>query len=243
MFIRILALCAGLVMVFAAGAPASAQNLTAADIARYRAQTNVVRPGLGDDPGLPTGAPLQLPAGVSLAAPIRGVEDGVDCGSDSYGSGFNVTVCLSLCNTTSRPVIVTLPRGLVVVAKAAGPYQNGLLVETVVVEAPPTPCGPGGIPIDRDGADVEREDAPLSRAGFPVQLNLYCLNESGQPSEAGIRYALGPVSDDPAIRDLLARIGDRPVDLEGSDVVQTALYSITEGRGLTWDDEQNLRSL
>lgn len=143
MLSRILALCAGLILAAAAGSTALAQNPTAADMARYRAQPNVVRPGLGDDPGLPSGSPLQFPAGVSLAAPIRGVENGEDCGSTSQGSGFNVTVCLPLCNTTSRPVVVHIPAGLTVVAKTAGPYQNGLLVEAVFVEVPPTPCGPG----------------------------------------------------------------------------------------------------
>lgn len=241
-FRLLIVLIAGLVLSGLPGA-VTAQNPTAADMARYRAQANVVRPGLGDDGGLPVGAPLRLPAGVALAAPIRGVEDGTDCGDGSRGSGFNVMVCLSLCNTTAGPVIVTLPAGLTVVAKTAGPYQNGLLVETVVVEVPPTPCGPGGIPLDRDGAEVEREGAPLSKAGFPVQLNLYCLNESGQPSEAGIRYALGPVSSDPAIQDLLGRIGERTLDEEAADAVQDALYSITEGRGLTWTDEQKLKAL
>lgn len=54
---------------------------------------------------------------------------------------------------------------------------------------------------------------------------------------------MGPISDDPALRDLLARIAGRTLDEEASDIVQTAVYSITEGRGLTWTDEQKLKEL
>ncbi len=229
--------------VLALAGPAAAQNPTAADWARLRAQQNEVRPGLGDDPGLPLGEPLRFPAGVALAAPIEGLDETSECSDQAKGSGVYVMVCMSLCNANPTPVRVTLPAGLTVVAKSTGPYQNGLLVETVVVTVPPTPCNGAGIPLEKSPEELAREGRPIVRSGFPVQLNLYCLNESGQPSEPGIPYALGPVTSDPALQDLLRRIGGKTLDEVGMDVVQTAIYSITERRGLTWDDEQALKDL
>lgn len=225
----------GVCLLFGLAAPgpaASAQDLRA-EAARYMAQPNLVRAGFGEDPGVPSGTPLQLPAGVAVSAPVEGVESTSDCGA-AYGAGGNVRVCLPLCNTTSASIPVRLPAGLTVASKSASRYQNGILLQEVVVEVPPTNCGPGGIPIDEDPVELESRGGPAKVASpFQVGLAMFCLNEARSPSETGVPYALAAVTNDPDMLDLLERVRGLTLDEEAAETLQTAIYSITEGRGLT----------
>jgi len=235
-------LLCGACFLLVAGA-ASAQDVLA-ESERYMAQPNLVRPGLGEDPGVPSGAPLRLPAGVAVSAPILGVEDPAECAGAAHGSGYNVLVCLPLCNATAAPARVRLPAGLTVVSKSASRYQNGILLEEVVIDVPPTPCGPGGIPIDEDPEELEaRGGPPRVASAFQVALNLFCLNEERAPSETRLPYALGAVTDDSDLLDLIARVRGRELDEEEAGILQTAIYSITEGRGLTPADRAALAAL
>lgn len=103
-------------------------------------------PGLGNMPGNPEGAQYQLASGVRLKGDIVGQEDGPssrDCIFD--GQGFFVTVKLILQrdSSSSSPVDVVFPPGLIITSASEG-FQHGLLVERVVVSIPPVQPGPGG---------------------------------------------------------------------------------------------------
>ncbi|MCP3145302.1 hypothetical protein [Pyxidicoccus xibeiensis] len=200
------------------------------------AGVNENRPGLGEDPGEPRGTPLNLPAGVSISGHILGANELTgECegGSEPQGSGPAVKICVPMRNTTGAAVQLELPRGLTVISTSAGRYQNGLLVERVVVTLPPTAQGPG-VPTD-GGTDPD---------AFLVALHLYCLNEARNPSETGNPYKLGPVTDDAALRELLQLLVGKQLDNDDAvDVVQDAIYSITEGNGLTSEDREALEDL
>lgn len=220
-----------------------AQDLRA-EAERYMAQQNLVRPGFGEDPGVPSGAPLRLPAGIAVSAPILGSLDPSECTGPAHGVGGAVQVCLPLCNTTGSSVRIRLPAGLTIVTKSASRYQNGILLEEVEVLVPPTPCGPGGIPIDEDPAVLEARGGPsLVRSAFSIALSLYCLNEERAPSEPTLPYSLGAVTDDADMLALIERARGLELDEDGVQVLQTAIYSITEGRGLTPADRAALATL
>lgn len=219
------------------GASACGEN-AAAPLPGERADAgvNVVRPGLGDDPGEPVGTPLVLPPGVTLAGTVRGADDltsQCEHGTQPHGSGVYVQVCVPLENSTGGPVEVVFPPGLVIVSAAEG-FQNGLLVERVVVTVPPTPPGPGGPPAD----------GGVAPEAHVVTLHTYCLNASKNPNERGTPYRLGAVTTDEGLRELLGLLAGRSVDSEDDvDVVQDAIYSITEERGLTDRDRTDLARL
>jgi hypothetical protein len=202
----------------------------------FDAGVNEVRPGLGDDPGEPLGTPFTLPPGVTVSGTIVGADDLTsECenGKKGNGSGVYVQVCVPLRNTTGAPVEVVFPPGLVIVSAAEG-FQNGLLVERIVVTVPPTNNGPGGPPTD-GGVDPSAEVVPLST---------YCLNESQSPNELGTPYRFGPVTSDSALQELLGLLANKRIDTdEDKDVVQSAIYSITEEKGLTPRDRSDIDDL
>lgn len=243
-----LGLAIGSALTVLAGAGAvEAQAARATDLAaqyrEYMSRPRVVRPGLGEDQSLPVGLPVQFPEGVELSGPIVGVDEGEACGEGPRGSGYNVIACMTLCNRSGRPQTVRLPRGMTLVSKSASRYQNGMLIEDIAVVVPPSTCGGGGIPLDKDRDALDREGVPPPGPGTRIRLALYCLNESMSPSEGGLPYALGPVTGDEALQELLELIAGRELDEDAAEVVQTAIYSITENRGLSPADRSALAGL
>ncbi|MFP2932649.1 hypothetical protein ACLESO_47380 [Pyxidicoccus sp. 3LG] len=202
------------------------------------AGVNEFRPGLGEDEGEPQGTPLSLPNGVSISGDILGADElRGECkgGETPHGSGPAVKVCVPFRNDTLGSVQVELPPGLIVVSISEGRYQHGLLVERVVVTIPPTRQGPGGLPDGGPGPDPDATQ---------VLLHLYCLNEERNPSETGNPYEMGPVTSDSALRELLQLLSGKRIDSEDDvDVVQDALYSITEHNGLTREDREAISDL
>lgn len=206
------------------------------------AGVNVFRPGLGEDDGAPQGTPFSLPEGVSFAGTLRGAaEVSGECENasvESQGSGALVRVCVPLRNDTGAPVEVEFPPGLVVVSTSEGRGQNGLLIERTILVVPPTPPGPGG----RD--DAGTPDGGVEENVYIVPLYMYCLNEERDPSNEFMTYAVGPITSDDALQELLRLLEGKVIDSsEDVGVVQNALYSITEGRGLTTPDRDAINDL
>lgn len=210
---------------------------------------NKVRPGLGDDPGLPQTAPFALPPGVALAGPIWGVDaDGGECpGADAkFGSDEGaVKTCVPLKNTGIGASLVDLKAGLILYSQFRD-GQNGLLVERVLVQVPPEASG-GCRPVKEDAPVSERKCNPENGdpdSVFIVQLNLHCLNEGRSPSLSGMGYSIAGVTTDPdllALAELLAA-----KDLSSSaaqELVTEAIYEITEGSGLTPETLRRINAL
>jgi hypothetical protein len=194
-------------------------------------------PGMGEMPGEPEGTLFKLPAGVRLVGEIEGQEDGSssrDCVFD--GQGFNVMVKMKLKrdSSVSGPLTVEFPPGLVIVSTAEG-FQHGLLVERIVVTIPPIQPGPGGDECQ-------------------VSLLLFCLNSARRTSDATARYKFGPITSSKLLQDLIKRLrgkkinyrefedGD-PVWFENQEKIQTAIWQLTDGRGLRETDIQYLNEL
>lgn len=230
------AITAALAAVVLAGAPmtASAQS-----------QENVVRPGLGEDPGAPETTPFALPPGVRLAGTIRGAdEESGECeapGAEPGGTGVYVRVCVPLENLSGSPVQIEFPAGLVLVATSEGRAQNGLLIERTLVTVPPTMRGGAGCRrVEDERAGQEAQDPCV----FVVPLYLYCLNEERDPSSPFITYAFSGVTNDRALREMLSLLDGKAVRTkEQIGLVQEALYNITEGRGLRPQDRAVLNQL
>lgn len=201
----------------------------------FDAGVNVFRPGLGDDEGEPLGTPFTLPSGVTVSGTVYGADDVTsDCGNGvpGNGSGVYVQVCVPLRNSTGAPLEVVFPPGLIVTSAAEG-FQSGLLVERVVVTVPPTNPGPGAPP--DGGTDPDATVVPLFT---------YCLNESQLPNETGTPYKLGVVTSDADLKELLNLLQGKRIDTpDDVGVVQNAIYSITEGKGLTVEDRSAIDDL
>ncbi|MCP3064574.1 hypothetical protein LXT21_37965 [Myxococcus sp. K38C18041901] len=205
----------------------------------FDAGVNRVRPGFGEDPGQPVGKTFVFPPGVELAGVPYGASDATkDCGNGvaPIGTGPAVLVCVPLRNTTGGPVQLTFEPGLVVLNTAPSRIQNGMLIDREPITVPPTGMGPGGVDAGSDGGSEEEV--------FLLPLHMYCLNEARGPSEQGGTFELGPVSSDPDIQELLRLIENKRIENEDdADVVQDALYSITEYNGLTDDDRKAIAAL
>ncbi|TQF11066.1 hypothetical protein FJV41_36165 [Myxococcus llanfairpwllgwyngyllgogerychwyrndrobwllllantysiliogogogochensis] len=205
----------------------------------FDAGVNKQRPGFGEDPGAPVGTTFAFPPGVEIAGELYGANDSTkDCGNGvaPVGTGPAVLVCVPLRNNTGAPVLMTFEPGLVMMNTAPSRIQNGMLMDRVLINLPPTGIGPGGIDAGTDGGTEEEV--------YVVPFHLYCLNQERAPSEQDGTFAFGPVSTDPDIQELLRLLRGKTIDNEDeANVVQDAIYSITEYNGLTDDDRKALAGL
>ncbi|HYH96522.1 hypothetical protein [Hyalangium sp.] len=182
---------------------------------------NASRPGIGRSTAAPVGTPYVLPGGVELLQPIPGYDG--DCipmeqqSQEEKGSGALVRLCVALRNTASTPVRVELPAGLIFVSDELT-TQNGLLVQGVPLEVP-------------------------AQQTLYIPLHLYCLNEERAPSSPWDTFTLGPVTQDPRLRELISLVEGKFLPVPGLTEVQAAVSNITDGSGLTPQDRESLRSL
>ncbi|MFY2557731.1 hypothetical protein ACN469_08895 [Corallococcus terminator] len=205
----------------------------------FDAGVNKERPGFGEDPGIPMGTAFAFPAGVEIAGPMYGASDATkDCGNGvaPVGTGPAVLVCVPLRNSTGAPVQMTINPGLIMLNAGGSRIQNGMLMDRVRINVPPTGIGSGGVDAGTDGGTEEEL--------YVVPFHLYCVNEARGPSEEGGAFELGPVTTDPDILELIRLLEGKTIDDEDeADVVQDALYSITEHNGLTDEDRKALADL
>jgi hypothetical protein len=162
-----------------------------------------------------------LPGGIEIVQPIQGYDS--DCippeqlSQEEKGSGALVRLCLVLRNTTSQSSRVELPPGLTFVSDKRT-TQNGLLIQDVTLQVP-------------------------AKQSLHVPLHLYCLNENRAPSAPWDTFTLGPVSQDPELREIITLVEDRFLPVPGLTEVQSAVYHVTDGAGLTAQDRESLRKL
>lgn len=225
--------------------------LIACCIAAPALAQNKVRPGLGDDPGVPETSPLQLPDGVELAGPIWGVdaEDGECPGADaSFGARHGgVKVCVPLRNLSGGPQTLTLNPGLILIHEFQE-GQNGLLVERVRINVPATPSGSGGCrPVAEDARPAQKQCEPENGdpdSVFIVQLNLRCLNENRSPSFPGMRYSVAGVTSDPDLLALATLLATKDLSSDHAEEIATeAIWEITERQGLTPETLREVEAL
>jgi hypothetical protein len=194
-------------------------------------------PGLGDNKGELTGVEFKLPEGVQLDGDIltSTVDDVLQIGSwwDGNGSGGCVKLTLRLKNLTNKAVDVELPAGLIM-ESLSGEYQNGVLLKKT------------------------RITVLASDETQPFLLEMYGGNKSLQHTSVTKteKYEFAVVSNSSLIVDLCNRLANKKINKEefGSSVdnynyegytsmVQSMLWSLTDGKGLTEDDIEYINSL
>ena len=239
-------------------------NPTREEIQEYMSRPNVVRPGLGEDEGSPQVTPFQLPAGVRIAGEAVGADMDGRCPDDNGVSvpARNVQICLPVCTIGNQATNIIFPPGLVITT-AAETFQNGLLVTREVVAVPPVVCNAGPAkPVEKrkrkltaeeNGGEESTEEVDIpywDEATLPknkvywVKLSTFCLNEAKDPASVEGRYTIGGVTTDPDLLDLANFVSKRNLrDPDDNQTVQKAIYSITEGKGLTWQDRKDLHEL
>lgn len=174
-------------------------------------------PGLGNTHTMPIGEPFKLPAGIKIVGKIKGADS--DCLEESKknkmhrGSGFAVRVCVSFQNTSSKPITINLPAGMLFVAINTED-QNGLLIKIETFEVPPH--------------DV-----------LAATFYAYCANPNRSPSGMNSEYELGPVVDLPAFRELFDLLKDRKIFLEDyggtGDMPDRVMEDITKVIDAVWE--------
>jgi hypothetical protein len=237
--------CAAL-LLFALAPPALAQiapargNPTRADVLADMKLVNKARPGLGDDKGVPLMTPFALPPGVRIVGDAVGADENGKCpGDGDFGTIYrDVQVCLPVCYVGNNVTNAVFPPGLVITTASEG-FQNGLLVERTVVAVPPTTCNTSAPPYSPGKKPV----APPKNA-FWIKLSAFCVNESQNPASSEGRYSLGGVAADPELLALSQFLAGRDLGTpQANKVAQSAIYSITERKGLTWQDRKDLYAL
>jgi hypothetical protein len=193
-------------------------------------------PGMGSDTRAPEGTLFTLPPGVSLVGSITGQDDGptdADCLYD--GQGTNVKVKMVLQNDSiGAPATIEFPPGLVITSAAEG-FQNGLLIERLVVTLPPRQPG---------------AESPKCK----VTLMLSCLNAKEKPSTDSVEYHFGPVTSSPLIKDFISKLSRKEILYSkfpesdpdwnlNQEFIQDALWNLTDGKGLTSTDLQHIQDL
>lgn len=238
--------CAALLLLFLAGragaqiAPAASAP-TRAEVLAYMKEVNKVRPGLGDDEGEPLTTPFTLPPGLRVMGDAVGADENGKCPDDGdFGTGVyrDVQVCLPVCYVGTNVSNVVFPPGLIITTASEG-FQKGLLVEREVIPVPPIVCN-AAPPSSPD----RKKDAPLPKGAFWIKLSTFCLNESQNPASSEGRYRIAGVTADPDLLALAQFVSKRDLRTpEANKVVQQAIYSITERKGLKWEDRKALHEL
>ncbi|WP_400190528.1 hypothetical protein [Hymenobacter sp. B81] len=163
-------------------------------------------PGFGPSQERPVGTAFTWPAGITLIG--EPADDNLDCVMEAdqhrrnLGNGGMVSLCLNLYNSTSQPINVTLPPGLMWIAKSLK-TQNGIIVNRISFEVPP-------------GQRFFR-------------LHTYCANGGTRSPSGGQTYEAQPlVTQHPGLQELIGQLETRKINFEdygGERLSTVAAYS------------------
>jgi hypothetical protein len=173
------------------------------------------RAGMGTSTGAPTGTAVDWPAGVTFGT-IKGDDSVTEClAAPEYGGETLVELCVPVVATEA--VSLAFPAGLVFVSSSAG-TMNGVILDDLPVGA-----GPGTT---------------------HLVIKAFSLNRFRAPSDESDTYSVGPDTNDAAVAELIALVAGKNVQSDGAvAVIQDALWSITDGSGLTPQDRSAIAAL
>ncbi|GAB3840522.1 hypothetical protein [Hymenobacter jeollabukensis] len=190
-------------------------------------------PGFGPSKEHPVGTPFTWPAGITLIG--EPADDNRDCVQDALdqrhflGVGGMVSVCLNLYNSTSQPINVVFPPGLVVVSQSER-AQNGFVATRTSFEVPPgqhffrlhTNCANGGTRQPSGGYRYEAQLLVTQHPGMQELLNLLAakkinFEEYGGQDSPVAAAAAGPVG---------SAVGQVAFDKEISEQVRRELAAL-----------------
>lgn len=137
--------------------------------------------------------------------------------SGGAGDGL-VDLSLPLQNNTDQAVTVTLPAGLVFLHNGRK-AQNGILIQSLVIAIP-------------------------ARSTVTTTLRTQCLNLSRDQAKSADTYTIGGVTTEPGLIEIATLVRGKDSSGQLYDaVVQTAVWQVTDGFGLTEDVRAQLRNL
>lgn len=177
-------------------------------------------PGLGSQSGELQGTPFNLPEGVSVVGEIKG--GWCDDSQASIGSGYLVTVCVTLRNDSDQGKTVTFPAGLILIS-STDQFQHGVVLKDETIEIPPN---------------------ETVRFAFFT----YCGNNARSAASSSAVYTFGPITNSKLIARLINDLKNKKIDvvdyMDGDEPnldyivmqtdVQTLLWLITDGHELDW---------
>lgn len=187
-------------------------------------------PGFGDSNAMPTGAPFVLPEGLELTIisynpfDVENTCKRPDVEPDEQPlpeEGLNVglvRVCFQFRNTTDRPIYFELPPGVIVLSSQQD-TQHGLIF-----------------------TQLKRGVPPMQELFAPIKGD--CMNVNRSAPGVGVRYELGPVTDNKDIREALGLMAG--ADLSDPMVSATAsmlMKPLYKGKPLTNDTRRQLMEL
>ncbi|KAK0351079.1 hypothetical protein LTR94_026423, partial [Friedmanniomyces endolithicus] len=127
--------------------------------------------------------------------------------NEERGLRTNVRTSMAVLNTTSTPIRLELPAGLLFVS-IDDETQNGLLINVEAFEIPPG-------------------DEP-----YFVKLTMWCANADRSPSSYTDEFELGPVTEDQKILRAIAQLAGRSLTQRDAHIVQDIIWSATDGKEL-----------
>lgn len=185
-------------------------------------------PGMGETSGALTGTAYIFPEGITLTGNITG--DFYLAPQSNYcqtvGSGAFVAVCLRLVNRLDKDTLIILPAGLTFRADRPDD-QNGMLIRNTTIF-------------------LNKEDS------CNVLLYTYCINQERHPSLRSSTYTLGPVTDAEPCLELIDLLKNKKINKEEVDSesyldlkykLQHIVWHITDGKGISTEDEDYIRTL
>ncbi|UYQ95050.1 hypothetical protein MKQ68_08075 [Chitinophaga horti] len=166
--------------------------------------------------GVPAGKSWQLPKGVML----KGIHGG-NCEmpeAHSYGMTYaRVALCVSLHNSSSSAITVTLPAGLVFVAASAN-VKNGLVPRPITFTVPA-------------GEDLH------------VRIGALCMNPGREMPQGDDHYSIGPVYDQAPLKAFYSLFNRKRIyendprrDFDAAIIAQSLFWKLCDSTGLTKDD-------
>jgi len=188
--------------------------------------------GLGSNPGRPVGTPLVLPNGARITV-VEGFL-GNDCKGPEVGAG-DEELCVAVCREKreqgddGKPESMSLPGGTIFIVRppagAVAEHQNVMLVQDVTVVAPVCKLGD-----PRDGP--QPPPFPPTPDGAWSLVRTMCLNQQRRPPDEESDYELGLLTGNAQLKRIVDIIRGKSLDNDDAvDVVQDAIWDVTEGRG------------
>jgi hypothetical protein len=165
----------------------------------------------------PAGRPYALPPGIALVELTGNILDkcmGIQ--PIEYGSDI-AHVCMVVKNTTGADIELTLPAGLVFVAQNAK-TQNGIILQ-------------------------EHKVTIKANATKNIHIRLSCINEHCKYTDAEDVYALGNVTNDKGLLEVIDLVKNKKMSPDTIPVTQEAVWSVTDRGGLTDEHRTNLKGM
>jgi hypothetical protein len=157
----------------------------------------------------PAGAPLTLPAGITVDGDVTGDMEGACANAETVENASDVVfACVGLRNSTAADVDVTFPAGLTFVAKTMS-TQNGMTIHSHTLTVP-------------------------ANGVKHFFYRLASLNRACDATAATDVYTIGNVTNDPKLVEVLTLAKNKKIDGDvGAEAVGQMIWDITDGNGVT----------